>query len=165
MPVLRGSVDFMSLVADLAATPARLIEIADDCADDTLDDAPVGEWSVRIVLAHLRDDEFLVMRPRLARMLAEDRPLLTPFDEKRWAALRYRGRDACDELLTDFRVQRQASASIIRMLTPDQLQRTGVQPELGEFDVHWWLEHWLQHDNDHLAQIRDTLSDPLAPTA
>lgn len=158
MDRLRGSTDISTLVAGLAASPQRLAGAVADVDEDSLDRSPPGEWSARTVLAHLRDDEFMVMRLRLERMLVEDDPQLVPFDEKAWAASRYRGRDSRDKIVADFRTQREASVAILRTLTPDQLRRTGYQPEIGHFDVHWWVEHCLDHDDNHITQIQNTLA-------
>ena len=149
--------DIPSLLEGLAATPDILEALTLDADEAMLDAAPEGEWSVRTVLAHLRDDEFMVMRLRLERMLAEEHPTLTPFDEKAWAASRWQGRDEVEELLADFRLQRQASLMILRRLGNDDWQRTGLQPEYGVFDLHWWVEHWLEHDELHIAQIAEAL--------
>jgi hypothetical protein len=157
MSTLRGTADIRSLLDDFAATPAILAQIATGVGDDDLDAARQGEWSARTVIAHLRDDEFMVMRLRLERMLVENEPDLAPFDEKAWAASRFTGRDALDELLTDFRLHREASLSILRRLDPNEWLRTGRQPEYGAFDIHWWLQHWAEHDDTHLAQVRDAL--------
>jgi hypothetical protein len=158
MSTLRGTADIRSLLDDFAATPAILAQIATGVGDDDLDAAREGEWSARTVIAHLRDDEFMVMRLRLERMLVENEPDLAPFDEKAWAASRFTGRDGLDELLTDVRLHREASLSILRRLEPDDWLRTGRQPEHGAFDIHWWLQHWTEHDNIHLDQIRDALT-------
>lgn len=154
----RGSRDIPSLLSGLAATPDRLEALVAGVGDDALDAAPPGEWSARTVLAHLRDDEFMVSRLRLERMIVEERPTLTPFDEQAWAASHWKGRDAADQLLADFRLQRQASLMILHHLGDDAWRRTGFQPEYGEFDVHWWLEQWLGHDETHLAQIEAALA-------
>ncbi len=154
----RGGRDIPSLLEGLAATPDRLQAAVRDADDGALDAAPVGDWSARTVLAHLRDDEFMVMRLRLERMTVEDHPTLAPFDEKAWAASRWRGRDTVDELLADFRLQREATMMILRRLESDDWLRTGLQPELGAFDVHWWVEHLLEHDETHVAQISAVLA-------
>ena len=154
----RGSRDIPSLLEGLAATPDRLQAAVRDADDGALDAAPAGDWSARTVLAHFRDDEFMVMRLRLERMTVEDHPTLTPFDEKAWAASRWRGRDTVDELLADFRLQREVTMMILRRLEDDDWRRTGLQPEYGAFDVHWWVEHWLEHDETHVAQITAALA-------
>ncbi len=153
----RGSQEIPPLLGGLAATPDRLQAAARDADDGALDAAPDGDWSARTVLAHLRDDEFMVMRLRLERMIVEDHPTLTPFDEKAWAASRWRGRDTVDDLLADFRLQRDVTMMSLRRLEDDDWRRTGLQPEYGAFDVHWWVEHWLGHDETHLAQIGSAL--------
>ncbi len=158
MPTLSGSRNTTELITDFAAIPDRLYEAIAPASDDQLDSAPEGEWPARTILAHLRDDEFMVMRPRLARMLVEHEPDLAPFDEKAWAANRNTNRDTRQQLLADLRLQRQASIAILNTLTPDDWRRIGLQPEIGAFDIQWWLEHWLEHDNTHLAQIRTALS-------
>lgn len=158
MARLTGSAEITALISSLASTPARLAETTASASDEQLDRAAPGEWSTRTVLAHLRDDEFMVMRLRLERMLVEEAPSLAPFDEKGWSDSRFRGRDGLDELLADFRVQRAASLGILQMMTDEQWRRTGFQPEYGEFDIHWWVQHCLEHDNDHVAQIRNTLA-------
>lgn len=158
MGLLRGTGDFASLVAELAASPDRLQELVAGAPNGSLDRVYGDEWPARTVMAHLRDDEFLCTRLRLERMLAEERPQLTPFDEKAWAATRFTGRDGTEVILGDFRAQREATLSILRCLTPERLGRTGFQPEYGEFDVLWWLEHWVEHDRTHLEQIRAALA-------
>ena len=153
----RGSQEIPSLLEGLAATPDRVEVLVRDSDDMALDADAEGEWSARTVLAHLRDDEFMVMRSRLVRMTVEDHPTLAPFDEKAWAASRWKGRDTVDELLADFRLQREVTMMTLRRLEDDDWRRTGLQPEYGAFDVHWWVEHWLEHDETHIAQIGSAL--------
>jgi len=158
MPTLSGSRSTPGLLTEFTAIPGRLADAVASASDDALDAAPEGEWPARTVLAHLRDDEFMVMRLRLERMLAEHEPDLAPFDEKVWAASRYTGRDSRDELLSDFQTHREASVAILKTLNTSDWRRIGLQPEYGSFDIHWWLEHWLDHDNTHLAQIQTALA-------
>ena len=154
---LKATRDTPSLIEGMAATPDQLSAAIRDASADALDFAAQGEWSARVVLAHLRDDEFMVMRPRLARMLYEEHPALIPFDEKAWAAKRWTGRDNLDDLLADFRLQREATMLVLQRLAASDWQRSASHPEMGVFDVHWWVQHWLEHDEAHIAQIEDTL--------
>ena len=145
------------LIATLDATPRILAELVAASDDDAFDKAWPGEWSPRTVLAHLRDDEFLVMRLRLERMLSEQTPMLMPFNETAWERTRYTGRDALDELVADLAEQRAASIAILRRLTPEDWQRPGYQPEIGELTIATWTEHWVEHDQTHINQIRASL--------
>lgn len=155
--VKRGPARHNELVRALAETPETLAAMLDAVSDSALSKAEAGEWSPLVVAAHLRDDEFMVMRLRLERMLVEDAPLLTPFDEQGWAATRWAGRDGVDDLLADLRMQRAASLHILTRLTDEQWLRLGTQPEIGTFDIAWWVEHWAEHDADHLNQISVSL--------
>lgn len=145
------------LIRTLAQTPETLEAMLLSASDTGLDSARPGEWSARTVAAHLRDDEFMVMRLRLERMLVEDGPLLTPFDEGAWAATRWRGRESLQELVADLRMQRAASLHILARLDEAQWARLGTQPEIGTFDIGWWVEHWAEHDVDHLKQVASCL--------
>jgi len=157
MTTIRGAADPSSLIVGLAQTPDRLAALVAGASDSALDAAPPGEWSARTALAHLRDDEFMVMRLRLERMLIEDNPDLTPFDEQAWATSNWNSGDPVPDLLADFRAQREATLMILRRLQDDDWRRTGFQPEIGRFDVHWWVGHWVEHDENHLAQIQTAL--------
>jgi hypothetical protein len=129
----------------------------------SLDDAALDfraapeEWSIREILAHLVDDEIYVMRVRMERIIKEEHPHLAPHDEKKWYASRNTTRDALDQLLADFRVQREASLAMLRMLREQGWARTGYQPEYGTFTAEEWLGHWAEHDTVHLNQIRQNL--------
>lgn len=153
----------------LAATPHTLAQLVAEAGAERLDAAAPGEWSARVVLAHLRDDEALVMRLRLERILAEDEPLLAVFDEKAWAAGRHTARDRKEQLLGDFALQRQASLNVLRGMPPGAWERTTRHPEYGRFTLRWWVEHWLDHDATHVAQVEaslgETLGDVLARRA
>lgn len=149
----RGTMPHGDLIRTLAATPEALEAMLLSASERAIDHADPGEWPARTVAAHLRDDEFMVMRLRLERMLVEDAPLLTPFDEGLWAASRWCGRDSVGDLIADLRMQRAASLHILARLTGEQWQRAGTQPEIGTFDIHWWVEHWAEHDVDHLNQV------------
>jgi hypothetical protein len=142
----------------LRQTHAALAQLASGLADAALDFRPADEeWTAREILAHLVDDEMYVMRLRMERIVKEERPHLTPHDEKHWFATRNTTRDARDELLADFALQRAASLGILDMLRESDWARRGFQPEYGEFTAEGWLERWVAHDLTHLRQIERNL--------
>lgn len=156
--VRRGRADRSGLLDALALAPQRLGWLVAGANDAALDRLPgPGEWPARTVLAHLRDDEFMVMRLRMERIAVEDHPTLVPFDEQAWAADRWPGDDARDSLVAGFALQRTVTVAFLAQLDATDWTRLGHQPQLGTFDLAWWVEHTRQHDAMHLAQVARAL--------
>lgn len=161
--VLRGIQPINDLIARYAASPTGLAEAVAGAPDADLDRIPApGEWSARTVMAHLRDDEFMVTRMRIERILVEDQPALAPFDEQAWAERRNHVDDSGDALVEGFRVQRAASVAVLRLIREEDWARLGTQPEIGTFDLRWWVEHCLEHDEIHIAQSARALGQESA---
>jgi len=149
----------MENIAALGQTHTTLVDLVGHVDDAALDYRPgPEEWSTREILAHLVDDEMYVMRTRMERIIKEDKPDLAPHDEKHWHAHRNTTRDGRDMLLADFALQRAASMGIIEMLRESDWARTGYQPEYGVFTAEAWLDHWVEHDTNHIRQIEVNLA-------
>jgi hypothetical protein len=111
-----------------------------------------GKWSVAEVLAHLADSE-LVFGYRLRRVLAEDRPELTGYDQDGWADnLRYAETDPSESLAL-FAAQRAGNLRLVRGLGPADLSRVGLHSERGEESVALMLQLYAAHDLVHRRQI------------
>jgi len=148
----------VELIETLEQTNQALVEMVASLPEAALDfQAKADDWSIREILAHLVDDEVYVMRTRLTRMVKEELPYLAPHDEKKWYRERNTSRDARDELLADFALQRNASLNIIKMLRPSDWVRRGSQPEYGNFTAEEWLQRWVEHDVNHIQQIKHNL--------
>ena len=158
-PVYNASMTPGTLIERLAATPGILANLLAESTDDQLDATTPGEWPARVVAAHLRDNEILVMRLRLERMLSEDGPVFPNFDEKAWAATRSLARDRKEQILADFALQRHASLNILRSLRPRDWRRAGRHEQYGAFTVTTWLARWAEHDAAHLAQLERCLGE------
>ncbi len=112
-----------------------------------------GKWSIVEVVQHLVDSE-LVWAYRLRLVLAQDRPVLTGFDQDRWAS-RLNYRDAkLDVALEELRVLRAANLRLLQSLGPDELRRVGVHSERGEESVGHMLRLYAGHDLAHRRQLR-----------
>ena len=79
-----------------------------------------GKWSPRQVLAHLADCE-AVFAFRIRQTLAEDNPVLQPFDQDKWAA-HYAAYDASSALAA-FTAMRHWNVVLVKSLTPADLAR------------------------------------------
>lgn len=150
------------LLRRLDTTPRTMAHLTAELRDQELDAAEAGEWSARQILAHLRDDESMVMRMRLVRMLVEDDPLLPDFDEQAWATNRNTSHDKKESLLADFMLQRQASLNLLQRLTPEQWERPGRHEVRGSMTVRDLVERWADHDDEHVRQFERATGDTLA---
>lgn len=148
------------LVAALHTTPGAIAQLTAELSDDDLDRTQDGEWSPRTIMAHLRDEEGMVMRMRLARMLAEDEPYMPNFSKEEWES---RGGSRRDKrsLLADFTLQRLASVNLLQWLKDEQWERRGRHEVRGNLTVRSWVEHWVEHDREHLAQLERALGETL----
>ena len=140
-------------LAVVEATPAALERTAAGLDDERLrrPEKP-GKWSIAEVVAHLADSE-LVWGYRLRRVLADDRPRITGYDQDAWAGrLRYRDAAIADSLAL-FKALRPANLRLVRAATPEDMQRVGVHTERGEESVAHMLKLYAAHDLVHLRQI------------
>ncbi len=111
-----------------------------------------GKWSISEVVAHLADSE-LVWGYRLRRVLAEERPTLSGYDQDRWAErLRYRDATLAESMAL-FAALRAANLRLLRAAGAADLQRVGLHDERGEESVARMLELYAAHDLVHRRQI------------
>jgi hypothetical protein len=153
--------DQRELLLRLAATPKALAQLVVEADDARLDAAIAGGWSGRTILAHLRDDEYLCMRPALERMLALESPDVHFIDGGDWEAGRNRARDRREVLLADFALQRQATLNVFDLLRPGDWARTARREDGTAFNVTQLLSGWVHHDAEHVAQLEAALGETL----
>ena len=110
-------------------------------------------WSPHEVAAHLADTE-VVLGWRIRQILAEDEPMLQPFDQDVWAeTLHYRDRELATSLAT-FSANRQANLELLRFAGEAGLERKYSHPEFGNRTLREKIEHIADHDVAHLRQVR-----------
>jgi len=111
-----------------------------------------GKWSVVALLQHWADSE-LVWGYRLRRVLAEDRPQLTGFDQDLWAErLRYADVDR-EMALRMFTAIRKANLQLLRRSSAQDLDREGVHVERGPESVRHMVRLYAGHDLVHRRQL------------
>lgn len=111
-----------------------------------------GEWSIHQVIIHLPDSE-VVGYERIRRTIAEERPLLQPYDEAAWGSnLSYHQQDP-RLALELFGLLRQASAALLRQLPAETWERVGIHADNGEMSLYSIFQTYLNHGEAHLRQI------------
>ena len=123
-------------------------------SDDELDRTPADpdEWTARQVAHHLADSEAMAYI-RLRRLIAEDNPTITGYDEEEFARRLHYDRPIEPSLAVLAGV-RAASLQLLESLTDAEWQRTGTHSESGTYSVDDWLRIYAGHSHDHADQIR-----------
>jgi hypothetical protein len=138
--------------AVLAATPGLLHQALCELTPEQIaaPHAP-GKWSPCQIVAHLADCE-LVFSFRLRQTLAEDEPVIQPFDQDRWAK-QYASYDRPSAMET-FRASRAWNLKLIAGLRTADFARSMTHPERGTMTFENVIETMAGHDLNHLQQIK-----------
>jgi uncharacterized damage-inducible protein DinB len=112
-----------------------------------------GKWSIAEVLQHLADSE-LVWGYRLRKILAEDRPVLTSYDQDLWADRLGYARANRAESLVLFSALRVANLQILGGASDRDLDRVGVHAERGDETVRHLVRLYAGHDIVHRRQLK-----------
>src|SRR5580704_11671024 len=117
-------------LATIAETAGRLRGLMEKIGAERIGQpiAP-GKWSPREIACHLADCE-LAFSFRLRQALAEDGPVLQPFDQDRWAD-NYAAYDAAAALAV-FSAVRAWNVALLGALPKEAFARKVSHPERGE---------------------------------
>lgn len=144
----------------LSRTPRALRAMLEGVSDAWVRaDEGEGTWSPFDVVGHLCDGEETDWIPR-TRIILESGATraFEPYDRFRHLTL---GRDPTLAARLDrFERLRAANLETLRdlALTPEDLERRGLHPELGEVTLAQLLAAWVAHDLDHIVQIARTMA-------
>jgi uncharacterized damage-inducible protein DinB len=154
---------YVTAVLDLlgAADPREILTTtAEWCERETGDLTPSqlgrpespGKWSIVEILQHLADSE-LVWGYRLRKVLAEDRPELTGYDQDLWATRLGYASALREHALATFSALRAANVRLLEDATPADLDRVGLHAERGPESVRHMIRLYAGHDLLHRNQI------------
>ena len=117
--------------------------------------AAEGEWTPRYITHHVADAE-IVNAGRLRRLLSESEPHLGTFDPALLAdSLAYYRAVASSILL--FEAIHLANLDLIQSVANDDWERTATHEELGTYSLEVWIARRIDHQEGHVAQIRNTI--------
>jgi hypothetical protein len=136
----------------LPATPEAIAALLENIGAQKVAMRPTpGKWSAAEIVCHLADCE-LVFGFRLRQTLAEDAPVIQPFDQDRCAAT-YAGISA-DKALEVFAALREWNLRLIVGAMPRAADRKVTHPERGAMTFKTIVETMAGHDLNHLGQLR-----------
>ncbi len=109
-------------------------------------------WTARQVAHHLADSEAMAYT-RLRRLLADDDPVISGYDEPVWAKRLHYDRPI-EPSVAVMRAVRAASVQLLESIEESEWGRTGVHTESGPYSVEGWLRIYASHPREHAEQIR-----------
>jgi DinB family protein len=147
-----------NVLAALASAPRALRRVVSRASRRRLGRRPAPrEWSATEIVGHLLDAE-VTLAFRIRKLAAEPGGVIVAWDQEKWTGgLRHQRGDA-RTLLDAYAALRAANVEQARRFTPGQRAAAGRHPEYGRLRVSEMLEHWAEHDLNHLAQIRAALA-------
>jgi uncharacterized damage-inducible protein DinB len=115
------------------------------------------KWSVRQIVAHLADAEAANV-VRLRQVIAEDNPTLVPFDQNAWAERTDYARRKPSQALETMRQLRADNHQLLKDLPPETYSRSGHHLKRGTMSLLDLLRLFVEHAEQHAAQIREVRS-------
>ena len=112
-----------------------------------------GAWSLVEIVGHLLDEERDDFRPRLRLTLADPGAAWPPIDPEGAVLQRRHQERQLDELLAEWRSERDESLAWLRSLAAPRWENTYEHPAQGPLRAGDMLVSWTNHDVLHLRQI------------
>ena len=139
-------------INEIENLPRLLRDAVKDLDNDQLDTAyRSGGWTVRQVIHHLADSHMnAYVRFKLA--LTEENPVIKPYDEAKWAELSDYNLPIDTSLLLLENLH-QRWTTLLRSLTPVDMEKTFIHPDSGEVSVGENIGIYAWHGKHHLAHI------------
>ena len=134
----------------LAEMPSRVVAAAGLRDETAIADVP-GEWTAREVVLHLVAVEIDVWQPRLRALETEDFPSWPWVEPGPWNGPEGASFAGAIDL---YRRQRGITVARLDALDDTGWARRGRHATYGELDVAALMKIALDHDEEHLAQVR-----------
>ena len=111
-----------------------------------------GGWSMRQVVAHLRDAEG-VLHSRVQLMIAQDDPTLESLAVFAWAAAGDDRPETTAAIFQTYEASRRETLALLHRLPPSDWQRTGQHKEFGQVTIQQQASYFSAHEQTHLAAL------------
>ncbi len=112
-----------------------------------------GGWTVRQVVQHVGDSH-LNGYLNFKRVLTEEQPSLTSYDQDKWADMEDSKSGPIEPALALFDSLHRRWVLLLRSLCPDQFDRTFDHPRMEVRDLDFLLNLYAWHGRHHSAQIQ-----------
>ncbi|MED1203982.1 YfiT family bacillithiol transferase [Heyndrickxia acidicola] len=139
-------------IKEIERLPLKLKEAVKDLSDVQLN-TPYrnGGWTVWQVVHHVADSHMnAYIRFKLA--LTEDKPIIKPYEEARWAELADYSLPI-DVSLALLDALHERWTALLKDLTLSELKKTFIHPESGEISLEKNIGLYAWHGRHHVAHI------------
>lgn len=148
--------EFQEVVSFLEETPGHIRQLAAEMALQDLRWKPsVDEFSVVEQVCHLRDLEREGYSARIKKLLTENQPTLPDFDGGRIARERNYNSQDFESAFQEFALARAENVRLMKTLSPDQLNQSGVLEGVGAITLGKLLMLMREHDQSHRKELDD----------
>lgn len=143
-------------IKEIEALPGLLVDVVKELSEEQLD-TPYreGGWTVRQVVHHVADSHMNAYT-RFKLAVTEDTPIIKPYEEAKWAELDD-SKLPVEVSLTLIEALHKRWVTLLRSLSPADLERTFIHPEAGPVSVGKNIGIYAWHGNHHLAHIQSLL--------
>lgn len=145
--------EHIELLAKYRAQSLAFIEAAKAFNAADLNTTPAGEWSAAFVIHHIADAE-MQFGVRYANALAEDNPVIIPFDEDKFPiGLKYAQRSVSVSIEA-FTSVSTLNYEILKNSTVEDWARESTHPERGAVKLSSLVKSSANHIESHIAQLQ-----------
>ncbi len=141
-------------ISDIKTFPLKLKNETESLSNQQLDTPyrPEG-WTIRQVVNHCADSHMNSLT-RFKLALTEDKPIIKPYDEAKWAQLPDSLPMPIQPALLMLQGIHERWITLLESLTKDELERAFIHPEHGkEIKLSEAMALYAWHCNHHLAHI------------
>jgi uncharacterized damage-inducible protein DinB len=112
-----------------------------------------GQWCIKEIVGHLRDAAE-VYHKRLYMMSTQTDPILEPYDQEAVAREHGYMERGIDSLVAELRRYRSQTVELLTTLVNWNWARSGQHLEAGRMSIRQIVEHMVEHEAAHVADIR-----------
>ena len=146
--------DLATAIAEYEKATQEFLSAVNKLNDNDLDRSEGDGWSPRQVIHHVADSE-AQSYARLRRLIVEPGTQIQGYDEGAWGEHTTLGYTELpiEISLNVFSAVRASSHEILKRLTPEQLNNSGLHSESGEYSINTWLATYIKHPLEHAEQL------------
>lgn len=115
------------------------------------------QWSLAMIMCHLRDVEREVYHVRFKNLIAEENAFLQGVSPDEWAEERGYAEQDGRKALKDFLIARNDTLAMLKGMSAENWKRQGQHAFFGPTTMHELVYLAVRHDDLHWEQIRNLL--------